>query len=378
MAEILKLRGRIQPYLWGSTTALADLLGRPASGGPEAELWMGTHPKAPSEVFLEGRWVPIGEALDLELPYLFKVLAVAEPLSVQAHPGREQAVAGCRAEDERGIPRDAPERSYRDDQPKPELVYALTPFTILRGLRRPGEILELAARLGLEEVLASELAPLRRDDVSAALENAVRAWMELDAEALAAALEAVAGEDDEAAAWMRRLAAAYPGDGGVLAPLFLNLRTLRPGEAVFTGAGVLHAYLEGLGVELMSNSDNVLRGGLTPKHRDVPELLRVLRFVPDEGRLMESRKRPGETSFTAADAGLELTVLEPRPGAPLSCQGRAGTEILLCTEGFGTVTAEGQPVGLAVLRGEALLIPAAIDVYRVEGDGRLFRASNLC
>ncbi len=375
MPEILKLRGQVQPYPWGSATALAELLGRPAPGGPEAELWMGAHPKAPSEVFLEGRWVPIGEALDAELPYLFKVLAVAEPLSIQAHPDREQAVAGCRAENERGIPRDAPERNYRDGQPKPELIYALTPFSMMRGLRRPGEILELAAGLGLGAILAGELAPLRQDDVAAALEGTVRAWMELDAATLADALEAVAANGGEVAAWMRRLAASYPGDGGALAPLFLNLRTLRPGEAVFTGAGVLHAYLEGLGVELMTSSDNVLRSGLTGKHRDVPELLRVLRFVPDEGELMESATRPGETSFTADDAGLELAVLEPRPGAPVCCEGRASTEILLCGEGSGTVTTAGRGAGLAFTRGEALLVPAAIDAYRVEGEARLFRAA---
>lgn len=376
MPEVLKLRGRIQPYSWGSTTALAELLGRPGSGGPEAELWMGSHPRAPSEVLLDGRWVPIGEALGLELPYLFKVLAVAEPLSIQAHPNREQAVAGCRAEDERGVPRDAPERSYRDDQPKPELVYALTPFTMMRGLRRPAEVLELAARLGLDEILAGELTPLRRDDETAALGEAVRAWMELGEGTLAATLEAVAERGGEAAAWMRRLAAAYPGDGGALAPLFLNLRTLRPGEAVFTGAGVLHAYLEGLGVELMTNSDNVLRGGLTPKHRDVPELLSILRFVPDEGRLLEGVERPGETSFTVAEAGLELSVLEPRPAAPVPCRGRAGAEILLCAEGSSVVKTEAQL--LAIRRGEACLIPEAVDAYRVEGDGRLFRASRAC
>lgn len=378
MPEILKLRGKIQSYSWGSTTALAELLGRPPSGAPEAELWMGTHPRAPSEVFFSDRWAPIGEALGLELPFLFKVLAVAAPLSIQAHPNREQAVAGCRAEDERGIPRDAPERSYRDDQPKPELVYALTPFTMLRGLRHPAEILELAGRLGLGAVLAAELAPLRQDDVTAALATAVRSWMELDEETLAAALEAVAEDDSEAATWVRRLAAAYPGDGGALAPLFLNLRTLRTGEAVFTGAGVLHAYLEGLAVELMTNSDNVLRGGLTPKHRDAAELLRVLRFVPDKGRRMEGVKRPGETRFTAAEARLELAVLEPRPGAPLSCRGRAGSEILLCVEGAGTVATEGRGAQLAFARGEAFLIPAPIGAYRVEGEGRLFRASSLC
>lgn len=388
---IRPLKNKIRNYAWGSHDALAKLLGhRAPSPKPEAELWLGAHPGAPSKVLVDGTWRPLPDVIrddprtilgtGDELPFLFKILAVAEPLSIQAHPDRRQAEEGFRREDELGIPRDAPERNYRDPRPKPELIYALTPFELLRGFRRPDEIAPWLERLGAGALLPR--TELSHDD---ALERFFQRLMELPEERLEKLLADVldAGPaaktaDDprlrHAASWMLRLAEVHPGDRGILAPLFLELRRLEPGEALFTGPGVLHAYLEGVGVELMTSSDNVLRGGLTVKHRDVPELLRVLRFVAEAPELLApAEPTAGERRYRAPAGGFELSVFELVPGRTHH-GGGGGVEILLATEGQGTVAEPGE-APLTFHRGEAFLVSAAVSRYELRGEGRVFRAS---
>jgi mannose-6-phosphate isomerase len=281
-----RLRNPILPYAWGSRSVLAALQGRPVpSPGPEAELWIGAHPAHPSVREPDGTPLPdviakapaevLGAAVvdrfGARLPYLLKVLAAAAPLSLQAHPDAAQAAAGYAAEEAAGVPSNAPQRRYVDPYHKPELLVAVTSFRALCGFREPGASAALFARLGVP-VLDPVVVALQAGDLAAAVR-----WL-LGHPEPAALVAAVAGAGSAPLAG--ELAAAYPRDVGVVVALLLNEVTLAPGEAIFMPAGNLHAYLHGTGVEVMAASDNVLRGGLTLKYVDVPELLRVLRFEP--------------------------------------------------------------------------------------------------
>lgn len=398
MNNISRLHNPIQTYAWGSRTAIATLLGHPSPAAePQAELWMGAHPKAPSEVESDGRRISLADAIAAEperilgkatvarhgptLPFLFKVLAAGKALSIQAHPDRTQAEAGCRREDDLGIPRQAPERNYRDSNHKPEVIYALTPFVILRGFRPPAETLDLMRRLDLPQLMPEVGEALRAGD----LERFFGAYMSVDRDRLDAVLARAlarirAGADGETFAWVLKLERQFPGDRGILSPLFLHLTELAPGEAVFTGPGVLHAYLEGLGVELMANSDNVVRGGLTPKHVDVRELLEILRFEPHSPELLDSTVTGGERRFVTVADEFDLSVIEVAPGDAHGGDG-ASVEILLCSRGRGTLrqtfdrSAAAAGSELRFAQGDSLLVPAAAGAYRIEGDATLFRAS---
>ena len=291
---IYRMANAIQPYPWGSRDAMTELYGIPnETHSPMAELWMGAHPKAPSVVQTDDGPVALDELIASDpahtlggtgrLPFLFKILAAAQPLSIQSHPSRAQARSGYAREEAAGIPIDAPERNYRDDNHKPELICAIRTFWGLRGFRRVDEIRRLMADLPLgacelpddDTGLGPFFAALLRlgQPERAALTNAVvsRAVAEWPGD-----LSSAEPAPDDLRAhfyWVRRIAEVFPGDIGIVAPMILNVFCLRPGEATYQPAGVLHAYLEGVGAELMANSDNVLRGGLTGKHIDVDELL---------------------------------------------------------------------------------------------------------
>lgn len=388
MLTISRLRNPIQTYAWGSRTGIADFLGWPPADEPQAELWMGAHPKAPSDVEVDGRWRSLAEVVDEHprevlgdavlarhgqtLPFLFKVLAASRALSIQAHPDRAQAVAGCRREDHLGISRRAPERNYRDSNHKPEVILAVTPFVILRGFREPADILERMRHLDLPELLPVACRALGADN----LEGFFSDYMRLDPERLdAVRLRALAGVDaaggGEVDHWVAKLERQFPGDRGILAPLFLHLEELTPGEAIFTGPGVLHAYLEGVGIELMANSDNVVRGGLTSKHVDVEELLRILRFEPQPPRLLGSTVTGGGRRLETVAGEFDLSVVDVAPGNGHRAEG-GSVEILLCSRGRGTV--RSGKVELTFAQGDALLVPAVAGSYRLEGDATLYRA----
>ncbi|MGZ4662359.1 MAG: mannose-6-phosphate isomerase, class I, partial [Arthrobacter sp.] len=307
-----EIQNVLRPYAWGSTTAIAELLGRPASGGPEAELWIGAHPDSPSVASMpDGGQLPLDAliASDPEhhlggpsvaefgprLPFLLKVLAAESPLSLQVHPTLEQARAGFAREEASGVDRAAGERNYKDDNHKPEMIFALTPFEALCGFRPAA-----ASRALFEHLAASmpeiscEVPPVFLDvigDLSGSVEH----------DALKAAFTRLIGGGHAVSHAVRELVAAikaglpvgeyqaelstvvglhghYPGDPGILISLLLNRISLAPGEAVYLPAGNVHAYLHGLGIEVMASSDNVLRGGLTPKFVDVPELLQTIAF----------------------------------------------------------------------------------------------------
>jgi mannose-6-phosphate isomerase len=389
---VLPLDNTVQNYAWGSTTAIADFLGRPSPDGlPEAELWIGAHPKAPSRVADDTRHLsldaliqgdPVGMLGEVvaarygELPFLLKVLAAREPLSIQCHPNAEQARAGFARENAAGIPVADPNRNYRDPNHKPELLVALTRTLALKGFRPVGEIVAHFEAIRFDG-LRESIEALGRQRDAGALKRLFGATLSLDEGARSRLLGLVLTPADDrkgdAWSWVGRLHEKYPGDVGVLAPLLLNLIELQPEEAVFLGAGELHAYLEGTGIEIMANSDNVLRGGLTSKHMDVGELLAIATFEPGPARCLRPEAMAnGERVYRTPAPEFELGLVDVSPpSAYVSPSGR-GVELLLGVEGSATVMADGRALPLG--RGRAVFVPAAVTAYRIEGEGRVCRA----
>ncbi|MFV1363160.1 mannose-6-phosphate isomerase, class I [Mycolicibacterium elephantis] len=383
------LRGAVRTYAWGSRTAIADFTGRPSpTMYPEAELWFGAHPGDPAwlqtddgeqsllDTLREDPEGQLGAAVCSRfgnaLPFLVKVLAADEPLSLQAHPSAEQAVEGFNREERAGIPISAPNRNYRDPSHKPEILVALGQFEALAGFRPAERTVELMRALGVSD-LDPFINLLDAQSDADGLRALFTTWItapQPDIDVLVPAV--LEGAINYVRSGKRKFAAEaktvlelgerYPGDAGVLASLLLNRISLAPGEAIYLPAGNLHAYLEGVGVEVMANSDNVLRGGLTPKHVDVPELLRVLDFTPAADVVI----RPE----IAAD-GTELVYDTPAPEfavSVLSIDGdqlgheidaptrHDGPQILLCTQGETVVHAKSSKVTLQ--RGSAAWVSA--------------------
>lgn len=286
-------------YAWGSTTLIPELLGREPDGRPQAEIWLGTHPGSPAQ--LTGSGDGLIEAIG-ELPFLLKILAAGSPLSLQAHPTTTQAQEGFARENAVGIPIDAPHRNYKDPFAKPEMIYALSDeFRALCGFRPVVETRAVldAARPGL-------LPELRTDaDIPG-----VFAWLlsgDAGVRTVVDDLSALAdGADGESWRTVRGLVEAYPGDPGIAISLLLRTVVLRRGEALYLPAGNIHAYQSGLGIELMGPSDNVLRCGLTPKHVDVAELLRIVDFAPVADPRLEPTVSDGLSVFAPQRAGWEL------------------------------------------------------------------------
>ncbi|MDZ5076953.1 mannose-6-phosphate isomerase, class I [Nesterenkonia sp. HG001] len=412
---MFRMTNPVRDYAWGSTTAFSRLFGLPADG-PQAELWMGAHPAAPSQVVIDG--APTGldalcerrpELLDGHdgFPYLFKVLAADRPLSIQTHPTRERAQAGFAAEEAAGIPRDSPRRNYKDTHHKPELVVAVEDFSALCGFRpSPAAAGDVAA---LRSLLADASAGSTADvPMLAALEQLEHL---LEAERLAEALELILrgergafariaaavvemldesgpdepGLDPMAADTLRRAGSAFPDDPGLLVALLLNRVDLSPGQALYLPAGNLHAYLHGVAVEIMANSDNVLRGGLTSKHIDVDELLAVTDAtvlpVPwcTPASVDEHRRRytPNCEEFQLEhlilgahrrETGEETPAVRIRPDGP---------SVLLCLRGEIHVEGEAESRTSLVLRaGEsAFLAPDEGVAVSAEAESEAFLAA---
>lgn len=405
------LRGAIRTYAWGSRTAIAEFTGRPApTAHPEAELWLGAHPGDPARLEEPGGEVSLLDAIAADpdgqlgpavrrrfgdtLPFLVKVLAADEPLSLQAHPSAEQAVEGYRRENLAGVPVNSPVRNYRDRSHKPELLVALTDFQALAGFRPAARSVALMRALAAPQ-LDPYIALLTDQSDAAGLRALFTTWItapQPDIDALIpAVLEGAVGyiragakEFADEARTILELGERYPGDAGVLAALLLNRIAMKPGEGVFLPAGNLHSYLHGVGMEVMANSDNVLRGGLTPKHVDVPELLRVLDFTPvPDARAATHR------------AGIELVYDTPAPefaasvlildGDNLDHEVDApslhdGPQILVCTEGAVTVRAKtglGEVNEVRLDRGAAAWVAADDGQIRLEASApsQIFRAT---
>ncbi|WP_369235887.1 mannose-6-phosphate isomerase, class I [Streptomyces sp. R21] len=378
-----RLQNTVRPYAWGSTTAIPRLLGVEPTGEPQAEMWMGAHPGAPSRTARGPLTEIIDEAPEKELgaaavakfgprlPFLLKILAAGAPLSLQVHPNLEQAREGYEDEERREIPVGAPHRNYKDANHKPELICALTEFDGLCGFRAPDEAADLLAALDVDS-LKPYVDLLHAHPEEAALREVLTALLSADRDEMAHTVT-------EAAAACTRLGGAYtpyadiahhyPGDPGVIAAMLLNYVRLQPGEALFLGAGVPHAYLNGLGVEIMANSDNVLRCGLTPKHVDVPELLRIVRFeASDPGVLRPEAAPDGEEVYATPIDEFRLSRYVLPDGAASHDLTLTTPQILLCTA--GSVRA-GEHV---LAPGESVFVPAG-EQAGVSGAGSVFRAT---
>ncbi|QIS05835.1 mannose-6-phosphate isomerase, class I [Nocardia brasiliensis] len=398
-----ELVGALRSYAWGSRTALAQLCGRPVpSAHPEAELWFGAHPADPAHVVVADRTTslldfvaadptrelgPAAAEFGGKLPFLLKILAAEEPLSLQAHPSAAQARAGFERENRTNVPLDSPMRNYRDDNHKPELVVALDRFEALAGFRDPHRTVRLLRALDVEG-LASYANLLAAQPDSDGLRTLFTTWITLPQPVLATLLPAVLDgcvrylsgkgkrEFTAEARTALELAEAYPGDAGVLAALLLNRLTLEPGQGLFLAAGNLHAYLRGLGVEIMANSDNVLRGGLTPKHVDVPELLRVLDFEPiDLPVVLPEPAGDGSVRYPTPAPEFALRRFDLVAGSGQVPLTEAGPGIVLCTA--GSVRLLQGTTELALQRGAAAWISATdtdIRAQAPEGDAQLFCA----
>ena len=378
-----RLDNTIRPYAWGSTTAIPKLLGVEPTGEPQAEMWMGAHPGAPSRTE-RGTLVEVIDAAPEQelgpesvakfgprLPFLLKLLAAGAPLSLQVHPNLAQAKEGYADEERRGIPVDAGHRNYKDANHKPELICALTQFDGLCGFRAPAEAADLLDGLDVDS-LKPYVDLLHAHPEEAALREVLTAVLTADREEMAHTVT-------ETAAACSRLGGAYtpyadiahhyPGDPGVIAAMLLNHVRLQPGEALFLGAGIPHAYLDGLGVEIMANSDNVLRCGLTPKHVDVPELLRIVRFeASDPGVLRPEASADGEEVYDTPIDEFRLS----RYVLPQTTPGRDLTlptpQILLCTAG------SVRTGDIELAPGQSVFVPAN-EKTEVSGAGTVFRAT---
>ena len=398
MKKIAFLKNPIQQYAWGSRTFIPELLGHTVpSAEPQAELWMGAHPKAPSLVLTNGLWTPLNTLIQQQpeiilgkhiskkfsgnLPFLFKILAAAEPLSIQAHPNKIQARQGYKKENELNIKISDPQRNYRDQNHKPEIICALTSFWALKGFRKVQEILHFIDALGLIS-LRNEVEALNKQPSTSGLKSFFKALMDMEAKKRSRVISeatAMATQSEDRSPeykWVSKLYEKYPQDIGVLSPLFLNLIQLQPGEALYLPEGELHAYLDGAGIELMANSDNVLRGGLTPKHVDASELLNVLQFIPgDIDVLLPAENRGGEHIYQTGAKEFQLSLISLGKGITHQSPPNRNVEMMICTEGDAQIFSPGEPAGLAIDKGTSILVPAAAGAYQIQGEARIFKAS---
>src|SRR6478735_1735097 len=408
-----ELENVLRPYAWGSKTAIAGLLGRPASGGPEAELWVGAHPDSPSLALTatstaSSAAADDGDRLALDaliasdpehhlggdsvaefgprLPFLLKVLAAERPLSLQVHPTVEQARAGFAREEAAGVDHAAPTRNYKDDNHKPEMIFALTDFEALCGFRPAAEsraiFLHLAdcfelAGLDLPPLIPRLLDDLAQPDAPTALRSAFERLIAGGEDVSAATAAVVAalvsgapmGAHVAELTTVVNLHADYPGDPGVLISLLLNRISLAPGEAVYLPAGNVHAYLRGLGIEVMASSDNVLRGGLTPKFVDVPELLKTVAFeavgVP---MLSAETTMLGQELFRPPFREFALQRVELLPGAEPVPLAQSGAAVIIVVT--GAVLLDSPKGDLQLDHGASAFLPAAeapVNVHPVAG-----------
>ena len=393
---VYPLENTVLRYAWGSATLLPDLLGEAPDGRPAAELWLGAHPSAPSRARrADGSQVRLDELLRSDpvrllgkrvsdefgprLPYLFKVLAADRALSLQVHPRPHLARAGFNRENRQGVPLDAPHRSFHDDQHKPEMIVAVSQFEALAGFRNARAITSLLSGLDgpLVEAVLGELA---RDRSARGIRAAFRRLLAARSDGACPEVclrtidsiraRAAAGSPYERAdATVLRLAEQHPGDPGAIASLLLNRVTLDPGEALFLPAGEIHAYLSGLGVEVMASSDNVLRAGLTSKHVDEQALVEATSFEPrppvsphrdvagSRGQSVTFRPPVREFALTLADVDEAEPV--PLPGE--------GPRTAICLDGrVDLVTAAGRT---ALPRGASVFVAHDAGAVTAAGDG---------
>ena len=389
-----RMHNVIQDYAWGSTTSIGQLFGieNPESK-PQAEIWMGAHQNGCSQIDIDGKPTLLSEFIDAdkatlvgaqtaetfgELPYLFKVLAAEKALSIQVHPSKAQAEAGFAKEEEQGILRTAGNRNYKDPNHKPELVYALTPYQAMNGFREFAEIVTNFRKLEIAEINALVDA-LEANQNEAGLETFFEAMLSLDGEAKDTSVAkllayAEVNKGQELFALILDLAEQYPGDIGLFAPLMLNTLTLQPGEAMFLYACTPHAYIKGTGLEIMANSDNVLRAGLTPKYMDVPELVActTCQPIPFDSLLMAPKVENGAEHYPIPVPDFKFSVYQQVENQALTTD---SAEILFAVDAPLTLShEEGETV--TINKGESVFIPANAGTYQASSTGKFARAYN--
>ncbi|HAU4368021.1 TPA: mannose-6-phosphate isomerase [Citrobacter amalonaticus] len=387
-----KLINSVQNYAWGSKTALTELYGLANPQQlPMAELWMGAHPKSSSKIEdANGQVVSLRDVIDGnqsallgdavaerfgELPFLFKVLCAAQPLSIQVHPNKRNSEIGFAKENAAGIPMDAAERNYKDPNHKPELVFALTPFLAMNAFRKFSEIVSLLQPVaGAHTAIAHFLEQPNAERLSQLFAALLSMQGEEKSRALAilkAALETQQGEPWQT---IRLIAEFYPDDSGLFSPLLLNVVKLNPGEAMFLFAETPHAYLQGVALEVMANSDNVLRAGLTPKYIDIPELVANVKFeAKPANQLLTTPVKHGaeldfpipvdDFAFSLHDLSAQETAIDQQSAA-----------ILFCVEGEAILRKGEQR--LVLKPGESAFISAEESPVSVSGVGRVARVYN--
>ncbi|MDL0006729.1 mannose-6-phosphate isomerase [Enterobacter roggenkampii] len=387
-----KLINSVQNYAWGSKTALTDLYGIANPNNlPMAELWMGAHPKSSSKIEdASGLARSLRDVIDAdkaallgdkvaqrfgELPFLFKVLCADQPLSIQVHPNKQASEIGFAKENAAGIPLDAAERNYKDPNHKPELVFALTPFLAMNAFREFSEIISLLQPVsGANNAIAHFLENPNAEALSQLFASLLNMQGEEKSQALAvlkAALESQQGEPWET---IRLIAQFYPDDSGLFSPLLLNVVKLNPGEAMFLFAETPHAYLQGVALEVMANSDNVLRAGLTPKYIDIPELVANVKFVakPAAELLTQPVKNGAELDFPIPVEDFAFSLHDLSQTETTIAQESAA--ILFCVEGEATLHKGEQH--LVLKPGESAFVAANESPVSVSGTGRLARVFN--
>ena len=396
MEHISILKNPVQKYAWGSRTALQSLLdwAKPWVE-PAAELWMGVHPKAPSKVEIDGDWRSLPDVIAVDpvsvlgynaaeqfsnrLPFLFKVLAADRPLSIQVHPDMVQAREGFKRENRSNIPLNAPNRNYKDACHKPECLCAVTRFVAMKGFRRVEDIITLMDQAFVGTPIR-ELDPLRKDPNSLGLKRFFTSLLSMDVTRKAQVVhEAVQGSEqiadqDPAFYWLLELNREYPGDVGVLSPLFLNLVDLSPGEAIYVPAGELHAYLSGVGMEIMASSDNVLRGGLTPKHMDIPELLNIVNFTSNPVQKLRPRADDNfEHIYETPADEFQLSKIVLNGHERFTGRKERSVEILICMAGEGLIEELDGGRALPLKKGMSIIVPSAVPGYVVSGNITLYK-----
>lgn len=390
---IYTLKNTIKNFPWGSRTAIHDYFGidNPTSEH-QAELWMGAHPLASSSIAVNDIDVSLCDAITQNpeywlgkrtkvstssLPFLMKILAAEEPLSIQVHPSKLAAELGFAHENKKAIPLDAVSRNYKDDNHKPELVYAITPYLAMNGFREFKQILTFFNTLNITSI-EKIYVPFKEKPSSSSFKEFFSALLTLTGEKKAQAISElisslkVNGNDfPDEAALVERFKQLYPRDIGLFSPLFLNVIELKPGEAMFLYAQTPHAYIHGLGVEVMASSDNVLRAALTPKHVDVEELVNNTKFepVPFSELKMKPEKFEGREVYPIPVEDFKFDVLTPSQGIDVTV---SSTEVLFCVSGSVTVTVDTE--SRLITKGESVALPAAIEQYSIFGEGRLARA----
>jgi len=396
---LLKLEGVVQHYAWGGTSFIPELLSvNNTENQPFAEYWMGAHDKAPARALVDVDKKPLNELIaqspaqflgdtvaqkfSNRLPYLFKVLDVKDMLSIQVHPTKAEAEKGFARENEMGVPLTAPNRNYKDDNHKPEIMVALTDFWLLHGFRPEEEINELFEK-------NTDLKPLKIYFGQGGYKGLYKHIMELpqmEVNRLLAPLvpkiirKYQAGNLEKSSTdfWAARAAMNDALDGGnydrgIFSIYFFNLVNIPPGKGIFQDAGIPHAYLEGVNMELMANSDNVLRGGLTPKHIDVPELLKHTRFEAVIPEILEGTQAgDAEKVYKSPAPDFELSCIQINISQPYKSAATHATDILLLLEGTAEATfAEGQ---FPLQKGDVFLAKAGA-TYQLTGNATLYKAT---